>query len=170
MKKQNEKTNVVRLPLWKSCVETMIAEGVTWGSTYKTEFFEEHLMTKRDALQFSFMISDIRKELENFGMYLSGRGQKGNSYIILPSSSNSDVMDSYQKEASQALRRGVILGTNTPLDTLTPSERKKHESKLEKMAMKSCLMNRSTQIYRAVIKHVPNLINEKEEGDQSAAQ
>ncbi len=91
-------------------------------------------------MQFSLAISEIRKELEMDGFYLSGRGQKGCQYIILAPASNQKVMASVQRASIRAMARGVILGTNTRLDSLTANERRKHESLLEKMATRLALV------------------------------
>lgn len=155
MKTQND---VVRLPLWKACLDDMREEVVEYSKVYSAEFFEEKLKAPRDSMQFSLGISKIRHELKNDGFYLSGRGQKGNSFVILPPESNADVMRSYSRAASQALSNGVILGTNTRLDSLTPSQRKKHESLLEKMAVKAVLMQRSKQVFAVVTKVEPKLL------------
>ena len=48
-----------------------------------------------------------------------------------------------QRTAIDCLTRGVILGTNTKLETLTESERRRHEALLARMAQKAALMNRT---------------------------
>lgn len=139
-------SELVRLPLWKDTLEKMRASGINYGQTFSAEFFEERLRGKRDEIQFRIGISEIRRELEKDGFYLSGRGQKGNQFVILPPESNSDIMLGYQRHAIDALKRGVILGTSTCLDTLKDSERRKHEAVLERMAIKAALMCRKEPI------------------------
>ena len=46
----------------------------------------------------------------------------------------------YQKTAIDCLQRGVILGANTKLETLTEAERRRHEAILARMAQKAALM------------------------------
>lgn len=156
-----EPNNVVRLPLWKSCVDDMREEGINHGKTYPAEYFEQKLRTQRDSMQFGLALSEIRRELEKDGFYLSGRGQNGNQFLILPPENNRDVMASYQRQALDSLRRGVILGTNTRLDLLPPEDRKKHESLLEKLAIRTALMQRSGAIAKIVKKHSPQLITQQ---------
>ena len=55
-------------------------------------------------------------------------------------------MASYSRTALDALKRGVILGTNTRLDTLTAEEKRKHESMLEKLATRLILVKHSRKI------------------------
>ncbi len=119
----------VKLPLWKNCLDNMLAQGIEHGQTYQAEYFEEELHEKRDTMAFGLAVSEIRRSLEANGYYLSGRGQHGNQFIILPAESNADVMLSYNRAAIDALKRGVILGTTTRLDSLKAEDRRRHESR-----------------------------------------
>lgn len=143
MKTDTEPVEVCRLPLWRNCLEEMQKAGVQHGQTYKAEWFEERLKCARDDMRFGLSISEIRRELEKDGFYLSGRGQGGTQFVVLPPENNADVMLGYQRAAIDALRRGVVLGTNTRLDLLKPNDRQRHEKMLEKMATKAVLMQRS---------------------------
>lgn len=135
-------TEVLRLPLWKNCYEEMLRNGVDYGLTYSAEFFEERLKSKRDSMEFGLDVSKIRAALLSHGFFLSGRGQKGEQFVILEASANSSVMENFQSQAIKALRSGVILGTNTRVDVLNAEERRKHESMLEKLAIRSALISR----------------------------
>lgn len=156
--KQIQGQNAVRLPLWRSTLEDLLREGINYGQTITAEWFEERLRTKRDSMQFGLGISEIRRELEKSGYYLSGRGQKGNQFVILPPASNADVMRAYSSAATDALKRGVILGTNTRLDTLDTDARRKHEAILERMAIKAALIGRASAVQRVVAKFRPELL------------
>jgi hypothetical protein len=121
-----------RLPLWRTCIDRLRAEQlISYGQVIKSEFFERELECKRDSMEFGLAISSIRRELEADGFYLSGRGQKGNQFVILPPASNASVMNQYSRAAIDALRRGTILGTNTRIDLLSESERRRHEGVLD---------------------------------------
>ena len=133
---------VVRLPLWKNCYEEMLRNGVDYGVTYSSDFFEQRLKAKRDSMTFGLDVSKIRAALLSHGFFLSGRGQKGEQFVILDASANTSVMENFQTQAIKALRSGVILGTNTRVDVLTAEERRKHESMLEKLAVRSALISR----------------------------
>lgn len=147
------------LPLWKFCLDTMLKEGIDYGKTYPAEFFEKCLSEKRDSMKFGLSISEIRRELEKHGFYLSGRGQGGNQYIVLPPENNSGVMSSYSRAAVDALKRGVILGTNTRLDSLSDSDRKRHENILEKLAIRAALISRSASVAKVVKANKPELLS-----------
>lgn len=147
-KTMNEENTMVRLPLWRNAFEKLTANGFSYGQIIPTKWFEEELKQTRDQMRFSLDISMIRKELEKDGYYLSGKGQGGDAFVILQPESHADVMLCYQRAAAEALRRGVILGTTTRLDTLKPEDRKRHESILEKIALKSVLMGRSSRVQK----------------------
>lgn len=153
---------LVKLPLWKHTLDKMRAGVIVYGQTFTAEYFEDNLKCKRETMQFGLAIAEIRRELEKDGFYLSGRGQKGVQFVILPPSGNADVMKCYQRQAADALRRGVILGTNTRLDTLTDAERRKHESVLERMAIKAVLMNRASAVVATLKRHHPELLKGKD--------
>lgn len=142
--------NITRLPLWKECVKDMKAQGIAHGKIYDSGYFEEQLRCKRDCMAFALAIAEIRRALEEDGFYLSGRGQKGDSFVVVPPENNADVMQAYGRKAADALMRAVILGTNTRLDLLAPADRRRHEAILEKMAIKSILLQRSAQIAKAL--------------------
>lgn len=139
---------VVRLPLWKACLEDMLSRGVDYGDTYATSYFEEKLKAKRNTMEFSLAISSIRTSLLEHGKYLSGRGQKGESFVVLNPEANASVMQTYQREAIKALKKGVILGTSTDMQLLTDDERRRHEATLERMSIRAALVCRSTKELR----------------------
>lgn len=139
---ENNNMEVVRLPLWKNCYEEMLRDGVDYGNTYPAEYFEERLKAKRDSMTFGLDISKIRAALLSHGFFLSGRGQKGEQFVVVDAAANTAVMENFQHQAIKALRSGVILGTNTRVDVLTAEERRRHESMLEKLAIRSALISR----------------------------
>ena len=139
----------------------MIEAGVEHGQTFDSTFFEAELKEKRDTMRFGLAISEIRRELEKVGYYLSGRGQHGNQFIILMPQDNCDVMLSYQRSAIDAMKRGVILGTQTRLDLLSDQDRRKHESVLERLALRTVLVSRSKQIKAALGDKAEKLLAQK---------
>lgn len=148
MKTESDNEGPMILPEWKAALEVMREQGVTHGSTFKVEFFKEHMRLdpEKDQMRFALGISQIRRELEKDGMYLSGEGGKGQLWVVRPPNENAGMMVRYGRKALDALKRGVILGTNTPLDTLTQEERRKHEQICERMAKRLVLMRRSESI------------------------
>jgi hypothetical protein len=59
-------------------------------------------------------------------------------------------MGDYARKAADALRRGVILGTNTKLELLPPEDRARHERMLERMAIKAALIARPKTVLNAM--------------------
>ena len=159
MNEDNDSKEIQRLPLWKNVVEEMRSMGLQYGQTFPSEFFEERLKVTRDQMRFGLDISEIRRELEHDGFRLSGVGQKGNQQVIVPLKCNSKVMESYQRRAFDAMKRGVILGTNSPIHLLPDEDRRKHEALLERMATRLVLMQRSKQTANILAKHSPRLLN-----------
>ena len=122
------------------------------------EYFEQALKTKRDDMRFGLAVSEIRRVLETKGFYLSGRGLKGDSFIILEPWNHVSVMKSYASSALDNIRRGVVLGYNTRTDMLTAEQKRKHDSVVEKMATRLSLLLRATTIANHAKKHFPNLL------------
>lgn len=166
---QDSQPTLVKLPLWRSALDELSRDGVNYGQTISAAWFEKHLRCERDSMQFGLAISEIRRELEKQGFYLSGRGQKRNQFVILPPASNSKVMENYGAMAVDALKRGVILGTNTRLDSLNPSERQRHQGVLERMALKAVLLHRSQSIAKVLKESHPNLLKRNPGSNEAAA-
>ena len=158
MENNNGDGGTVRLPLWRSALDEMLDNGVEHNQIIESEWFEKRLRTTRDTMAFGLGVSEIRRELETHGYYLSGRGHKGTQFIILPPENNADVMNSYQRAAIDALRRGVILGTHTRIDMLKDADRRRHEALLEKIGFRSVLIARSQTIKKVIEKHAPKLL------------
>lgn len=149
---------ITRLPLWRGALEQLQKNGVEHGQTISAEWFEERLKCKRDEMEFGLSMSAIRRELEKDGYHISGRGQGGAQFIILPPENHAAVMAHYQRIAIDCLKRGVILGTATRIDLLNAEDRRRHESLCEKMATRSVLMARSGQIAKAIKEKAPKLL------------
>ena len=140
--------DVIKLPEWKSCLEDMVKEGIDYGAVFATAWMEERLRCKRDTMRFGLDVSRIRTKLLEEGFYLSGRGANGERFEIVPAAANAQVMENLQAEAARALAKGVLLGTNTRIDVLTDSERRKHEAMLEKLAVRAALFSRRVPTLR----------------------
>lgn len=152
MENTENNMEVLRLPLWKNCLDEMLHAGVEYGATYSADFFEERLKSKRDTMTYGLDISKIREGFLKYGFFLSGRGQKGEQFVILQASANSSVMENFQAQAIKALRSGVILGTNTRIDLLNDEERRKHEATLERLAVRTALVTRKLPVLKKALK------------------
>lgn len=133
---------VERLPLWRNVVDEMRAGGIEHGMVFPTEWFEERLRCERDAMAFGLAMSQIRRELEEDGYYLTGRGQKGEQFVILPPEANRAVMRSYERAALNKLGRAVTLGAATRTELMTEADRRRHEAEMERISKRLALMSR----------------------------
>lgn len=122
----NEPTGAVKLPLWRNCLDYMQRnEMIYYGAVFPADFFEEQLREKRDSMQFGLAVSRIRAELLPFGFYLSGRGQNGNSFLIVPPENNSDVASNKLRTALKDIEQARILCEATATDTLDADQQRK---------------------------------------------
>jgi hypothetical protein len=135
-------------PLWKNVIVLLEEQGVDYTTTIKADWLEKELDLGRNTPKFAFAIHHIRRHFEQQGMWLTCRDMHGEQYYFRPPEDNYAVMQMMQTKAARALKRGVILGTNTPLDTLSPENRKRHEKQLEQMATRAALMMRQSTVLK----------------------
>jgi hypothetical protein len=134
-----------QLPLWRHFITTMNdADALKFGAFFTTSDMEQHLGCKEDTAEFGMSIHRIRRALRRAGKNFTARGQLGEGFVIAPPDTNRCEMQRLQAAAITAMREGVVLGTNTPLELLSAEARRKHEAILEKMAMRLALVNRRT--------------------------
>ena len=139
--KEPEIAEVLELPLWKNVVKQMEADGLEENKAWPLSYFVERLREPEKSAALAFALNDVRRGLRELGWWLSSRNS-GAEMWLHPRRENAKGMERFTKKAVTALRNGVILGTNTPMDCLTDEERRRHEGVLEKMALRSVLMNR----------------------------
>lgn len=135
--------DVCKLPLWKALLEE-IESDIHYGKVFQVKYFEEKLKCPRDSIMFGVSVSYIRRALEKRGMYLSGRGQKGEQFVVIQPGSNVNIMRMYSAEASDKMRRALMLGSATPMNMLDGQQKQKHETMLEKIAWKVAMLARRT--------------------------
>lgn len=140
MNKQYNKTTV--LPEWKHALSEMENEGIEYGATFTVEWFREILRQEPDTVQFAMSIHSIRVALRERGMNLTSVGQDGKAWFIAPPQTNAREMQRMQRKAIRAMQQGVILGTNTPTELLSDTDRKRHEAVLERLAIRTALISR----------------------------
>lgn len=157
----NGNGEITRLPLWKACLDDMLAsDAVHFGAIFKAEFFETRLKCQRDSMQFGLGISEIRRALEFKGFYLSGRGQGGSQYVVLPPEENQRVAGCYERDASDSLKRAVTLLVHTDTATLSDEQKRRHEFRLEKIGIKAALISRWRALSKVLTQMPPKQIND----------
>lgn len=134
-----------KIHTWKAFIEEMDAIGrINFGAIFTIKELEMFFDTPVGTPKFSFAIIGVRDALLERGMAFTMRDQKGTSYRIAMPEENADEMERFQRHAINSMRRGVILGTSTPLDTLSIEDRRRHEAIVEKMSVRLALINRRT--------------------------
>ncbi len=134
-----------RLPLWRDTLDKMIELGIHYGAEFSTEWLESQLHQAYGTMAFSLAVSRIRRELLSQGRYLSGRGTEGKKFTIIQPQDNHMVMTAFQTEAIGLLKKGVILGATTEMESMDDEQKRKHNSVLERLAIRSALMSRSSR-------------------------
>jgi hypothetical protein len=135
-------------PLWKNVIVILEEQGVDYNTVLKVDWLEKELDVARNTKEFAFAIHGMREHFEQQGMYLTCLHRRGEEFYFRPAAENWEQMQKFQTKAIRALKRGVILGTNTPLDTLDPENRKRHEKQLEQMATRAALMMRQSTVLK----------------------
>jgi hypothetical protein len=161
-------TEVRRLPLWKHCFDEMRKDGIEYGKVFGADFLENHLSETRDSMRFSLDISRIRNAMLEEGYYLSGEGHNGNAYEIVPAADNHKIMSRKLATAKKETRQAVTLGVNTPMDTLTESERTRHSQVLERAQIRLALTRNASKIRPILQKTAPNLLKSIQDSEKSA--
>lgn len=153
------RTNQVRkLPLWKSCLQKMEEEGICYGKTYAVAWLEEQLSATLTDVSFGIGIYNLRVELEKRGFSLAGSPTKTGHYAIVPAKDNAAVMARMSRKGKRYFQRTVLLGSNTDMSELTPEEKKRHQSVLERARLRVALIDREKTLKRFLAKHAPRLL------------
>jgi hypothetical protein len=140
---------IVKLPLWKHCLDEMRKEGVEYRKVFPASFFERHLRTTADTMTYQLSVSEIRRALLADGFFLSGRGFKGNSFVILAPEQNADVMTSYARNALDTLKKAVTLGSNTDTSALDDAQKRRHAGILERTALRLAFATKAPILAKA---------------------
>jgi len=147
-----ETEGVTKLPLWQNAVDEMIETGIDYGKVYPAEFFEKHLKCDRNTMSFGLGVSHIRRSLEDLGYYLTGRGQKGDQFVIVENTSNQGVGNCYMRRARDCFDRAFTLLVNTKQEGMTVEEKRRHDATAEKVAIRRALLNIKLKEARRIVK------------------
>lgn len=132
--------NLRRHPLWKAWFTEN--QGLSWGAVVRVEALSTYLQLEPDSTAFAFAVHEIRKAFRRAGKNFTAAGMKGTGYMIAQPDTNADEMERMQASALSALREGVILGTNTPIEMLSQEDARRHEAVCERMAKRLALIGR----------------------------
>jgi hypothetical protein len=110
--------------------------------------------------EFSFFVSTVRRELAQYGMWLSGEGQEGKGFFIVRPSENAVVASRFQNKATRAIELMEQLLTNTPLEGMTDAEKRRHDKELRDLRFTNRIMRRKREVVEVIKKHKPGLLKD----------
>jgi hypothetical protein len=132
-----------------AAIEKILGGDLRPGRLIKAEIFEEVLALKRGEQAYGFLISKIRQELYNRGLYLSGEGLASSGcYEILAPEDNYWIAKLALARADRDLEGKMTLLANTNLEQLNDLQRRRHEGALREISIKLAAMRRAREFER----------------------
>jgi hypothetical protein len=142
----------------ETALESINREPLQPGQVIPVERFEEVLGISRDASEFNWLISAIRRKLHDVGLHLSGEGIKmTGGYSILDPRENYWIAKLAMERATRGLEDAQNLMVNTNLDEFSALQKARHESTLRTLSLRLAALrkveehNRKTNIRRQEI-------------------
>lgn len=162
---------ILRLPLWKGCLDEMRKIGLKYGAQFKAEFFEARLRVKRTDPEFDFAVMSIRQAIEEEDGYYVRQSENGAIYEIPSAIGQAEVCNGMDARMKRLAVRAVNLRTATlenPDAQLTAEERKKIEHKLELATWRMLLVSRTKTAVDVIKKHAPRILGPVQKGEEAA--
>ena len=122
------------------------------GVVIETKIFEDLLGIKSTARSFSFLISDIREALCHRGMWLTGQGFNGEAFAIADYQDNFWVAKLAVARAERDLALKLVLLSNTPTQSFSDLQVRRHENIKREISMKLIALQRVAQMDRLLKK------------------
>jgi len=110
-----------------SIAQEMLDAGLTYGSEYSNEYFEQRTLVSINDPIFGLKVSAIGNQLIESGFYLSSRGMSGSGYRVVSARENRDVVLWKIAKSIRELSKASILGHSTDTSALTGEERRNHD-------------------------------------------
>jgi hypothetical protein len=158
------KTETITLPLWKNCLAAMRDDGIDYGKTWQSEYFEQAFRTPRDTQAFVFEMMSLRNTLEKDDGYYLKQLNNGAEYMIQTAVGHEDEASRFDRKVRTYAVRSVNLRSATlmnPKAELSEPERAKMEKGLEIASTRLVLMARQKNITRILTQHAPKLLEKK---------
>ena len=152
---------LIKLPIWKHCLEIMRGAGMTYGNRWRVEFFEEHLRCKRDSAQFAFEMLALKQAIEEEDGYYLQQIENGAAWSIPAAAEHEDVARGFEQKMRRYAVRSIGIRAATlenPAAELTDGERRKMEANLEKASVRLLLISRQKQVQKVVLGKSPKLL------------
>lgn len=155
--------NILRLPLWKACLDEMRETGFTYGASWGAEFFETRLRCANDTDEFCFAMINIRCAIEYDDGYSikSKRAENGLVFFIPSAPGHEEVASAFDQKMRRYLVRAINLRSATlinPQAELTEGERAKMTKNLERDGIRLVLIAREKSVMKCLEKHQPKLL------------
>lgn len=163
-KTETKHSTPMRLPLWRACLDDMMASGASFGSAWKVDYFEGWLKEKLGTGKFSFAMLPLREALFSEHGYYLRSSESGRAWDI-PSDEWHAITQApaYAARAKESLRKQIHITSSVlanPLAQLTADVRRKAEHGLCVASLRLVLFNRSKSVGDYVKKHAPKLLGE----------
>lgn len=153
--------NAIKLPLWKSCLDKMRSDGMTYCSHWKAEFFEEHLRCNRDTDQFVFEMLELKQEIEEEDGFYFRQIKNGQAFEIPPAAEHEIVAKTFERKLRRYAVRSISIRSATlsnPQAQLTECERKRMDHNLEQASIRLLLLSRQKSIENVLKERKPQLL------------
>lgn len=152
----------IKLPIWKSCLDHLRETGLTYGMKWKSDFFEKELRCARGSDQFAFEMLALKQALEDEDGYYLRQSENGETWEIPPAAEHEDVSQLFERKMRRYAARAITLRNSTLMNQkadLTPAERGRMESNLERASVRLLLLSRQKSIERIVKQNKPKLLD-----------
>ncbi len=153
-----------RLPLWRHALDRMRAGGYSYGSHWKTEFFEQIFRCQRESNQFRFEMMALKQAIEEEDGYYLRSSENGDLWNIPLAFGHEETARSFDQKLRRYAVRSINLRSATlmnPKAELTDSERRKMEHNLEKASVRLLLISRQQSVVNSLKDHSPKLLAKK---------
>jgi len=147
----------------EKAVAKLIGKRLEPGTEIKAEIFEELLGMRKESQGFSWMISEIRDALREYGIHLSGEGfVDTGAYVIFQPEDHYWLMREALKTADRRIDRMLVLLLNTNIDGFSALNRKRHENIIREASMKLEAMRRFQEVEKMLARKKPKPIIDAE--------
>ena len=146
-------SEIVKLPLWKNCLEIMRADGLDFGKSWPVKFFSEHLKCEPDSAQFQFEMLSLKQALEDDDGYYLQQTNSGKSWAIPLAGEHEDVAKTFERKLRRYAIRSISIRSSVlsnPKAELSESDRQKMEGGLDRAQFRLLMLTRQRPIQSAV--------------------
>ena len=133
----------IRLPLWKRCLEDMLAKGFSYGTTWPASYFEAFFKAPQGTMNFAGEMIPLRQHIEKELGYYIGQRNNGQEWFIPDSKQHEACAHALEADANHCLRRSIVIRCHTldnPAAHLDDTTRQIIERGIERAQIKYALL------------------------------